>query len=87
MQDAGRIDAVQDHVHDRHHVGERLLLLAVEGSFLKRPEVAAGEAGFRLQVIEGLAEEAGRAAGAVVDAFANLRPTPCTMARMSGRGV
>ncbi len=35
----GRFDAVQDHVHDRDDVGERLLLLAVEGALLERLEV------------------------------------------------
>jgi hypothetical protein len=30
------LDAVQDHVHDRNDVGERLLLLAVEGAGLER---------------------------------------------------
>ncbi len=36
VDDIRRVDAVQDHVHDRDDVGERLLLLAVEGALLKR---------------------------------------------------
>ena len=72
MDDVRRLDAVQDHVHDAHDVGEALLLLAKEGSFLKR---LAGlrRVGLRQQVFEGLAEEARRAAGAIIDALADLR--------------
>ena len=39
VHDVGRFDAVQDHVHDRNHVGETLLLLAVEGALLKDAQI------------------------------------------------
>lgn len=41
----GRLDAVQDHVHDRDHVGEALLLLAVEGARLQRLQVGGAQVG------------------------------------------
>jgi hypothetical protein len=50
VDDVRRLDAVQDHVHDRDDVGERLLLLAVEGALLQGLEVLGGGAlglGFR----------------------------------------
>ena len=71
VDDVRRLDAMQDHVHDRDDVGEALLLLAVEGARLQRLEVV-GLGGLGAQVVEGLAQEAGRAAGAVVDALADL---------------
>jgi hypothetical protein len=77
---------VQDHVHDRDDVGQRLLFLAVEGALLKRLEVLAVSLGCG-EVVEGFAEEAGRAAGAVVDALADFGRDTLTMARISGRGV
>ena len=39
VDDVRRFDAVQDHVHDRDDVGQRLLFLAVERALLKRLEV------------------------------------------------
>ena len=41
VDDVRRLDAVQDHVHDRDDVGERLLFLAVEGALLERLDVLA----------------------------------------------
>ena len=71
VDDVRRFDAVQDHVHDRNHIGQRLLFLAVEAAFLQRLEVVGGQLGLAAQVVEGFAEKAGRAAGAVVNAFAD----------------
>ena len=73
VDDVGRFDAMQDHVHDRDDVGEGLLLLAIEGAGLERGEVLGGKVAFRFQVIERFAEEAGRAAGPVIDPFADAR--------------
>ena len=67
------LDAAQDHVHDPDDIGQRLLLLGVEGAGLQRFEVGRGQAWSAAQVVEGLAQKAGRAAGAVIDALANLR--------------
>jgi hypothetical protein len=72
VADAGRLDPVQDHVHDAEDVGERLLLLPVEGPALERVPFRGGEV-VAAQVLPGLAEEARRAAGAVVDRLADLR--------------
>ena len=35
VDDVGRFHAVQDQVHDRNHVGEAFLFLAVEGALLQ----------------------------------------------------
>ena len=70
VDDVGRFDAVQDHVHDRDHVGQRLLFLAVEAALLQRLEVGGGERA-AFQVVEGFAKKAGRPAGAVVNALAD----------------
>jgi len=35
VDDVGRLNAMQDHVHDRDDVGERFLFLAVERAFLE----------------------------------------------------
>ena len=80
MQDVRGLDAVQDQVHDRDDIGQRLLLLAVQGLFLKRLDVAGGELAAGLQEVERLAEKARRATSAVVDGT-------WTMVRMSERGV
>jgi hypothetical protein len=53
----GRVDAVQDHVHYRDDVRERLLLLAVEGAHLQRLELARAQLPFP-EVIVRFAEEA-----------------------------
>jgi hypothetical protein len=71
VDDVGRLDAVQNHVHDRDDVGERLLLLAVEGAFLENLVVFGGEAGLRFHIVERLAQEAGRADGVIGDLFAD----------------
>ena len=73
VEDVGRFDAVQDHVHDRDDVGEGLLFLAVEGALLKEAVLRGGALRIGLpQIIERLAEEARRADRAVVDALADL---------------
>ncbi len=41
VNDVGRFDAVQDHVHDGDDVGETFLFLAVEGAFLQRLQVSS----------------------------------------------
>jgi hypothetical protein len=43
VQQIGRFDAVQDHVHDPNHVGKRLLFLAVEGPLVERVHIVGGE--------------------------------------------
>ena len=43
VDDVRRLDAVQDHVHDRDDVGEGLLFLAVKGPGLEGGEVLGGE--------------------------------------------
>ncbi len=74
VDDVRRFDPVQDHVHDADDVGEGLLFLAVEGAFLKGAVLRGGALGVRLpEVVEGFAEEAHRAAGTVINAFAQLR--------------
>ena len=74
MNDVGRFDAVQDHVHDRDHVSEGLLFLPVEGALLQGAVLGGGALGvLGAQVIEGFAEEAGRANGGVADSLAKLR--------------
>ena len=52
VDDVGRFDAVQDHVHDGNHVGQRLFLFAVEGSFLESFEVFGGKIVFGFHVIK-----------------------------------
>ena len=74
VDDVGRFDAVQDHVHDRDDVGEGLLFLPVEGALLQGAVLGGGALGvLGAEVIEGLAEEAGRADGGVADGLAELR--------------
>jgi len=63
---------MQDHVHDGDDVGEALLLLAVEGLLLKCLDIL-GRGRFLAQIVEGLAQKAGRTAGPVIDALADLR--------------
>src|ERR1019366_1043596 len=74
VDDVGRIDAMQDHVHDGDDVGQRLLLLAVKSAGLERAEFPGSERGLGLHEIERLAQEARRTHGAIVDAFADLGP-------------
>jgi hypothetical protein len=73
VDDVRRLDAVQDHVHDRDHVGERLLLFPIESLFLQRLEILCREVALGGQIVERFAEEARRSAGAVIDALADLR--------------
>ena len=71
VNDVGRFDAVQDHVHDRDDVGEGLLFLPVEGALLQGAILRGGALGvLGAEVIEGFAEEAGRADGGVADGLA-----------------
>ncbi len=72
MADIGRIDAVQDQVHHAQHVGQRFLLLAVEGLALQRVPLGGGEV-VAAQVVPCLAQEPGRTAGAVINGLADLR--------------
>ncbi len=72
MDDVGRLYAMKDHVHDGDDIGQRLLLLAVKGARLQCFEIAGGQTGKALHVVEGFTQEARRAAGSIVDAFANL---------------
>jgi len=68
----GRLDAMQDHVHDRDDVREGLLLLAVESALLKDAVLRGSALGVGvLQVIERLAQEARRADRAIVDALSD----------------
>jgi hypothetical protein len=63
---------VQDHVHDADDVGEGFLLLAVEGALLKRLEVL-GRKPRLVEIVVRFAQEARRAAGAVVDSLTDGR--------------
>ena len=72
MHDVRRFDAVQDHVHDRNHIGKRLLFFTVKGALLKRSKIVCCQALLAPKIVERFAEEARRAAGAVIDTFANL---------------
>ena len=73
VDDVWGLDAVQDHVHDRDDVGERLLLLPVEGALLERLHFLGRQTLLRTQVVKGLAKEAGRADGAITDALPDMR--------------
>ena len=71
VDDVGRLDAVQDHVHDRDDVGEGLLFLPVEGALLQGAVLGGGALGvLGAEVIERLAEEARRADGGIADGLA-----------------
>jgi len=73
VDDVWGLDAVQDHVHDRDDVGERLLLLPVEGALLERLHFLGRQTLLRTQVVKGLAKEAGRADDAITDALPDMR--------------
>ncbi len=73
MDDVRRLDAVQDHVHDRDHVGEALLFLAVEGAHLQGFKVSRAERGLGGEIVIGFAQEASRAAGTIIDALTDFR--------------
>ena len=64
---------MQDHVHDRDDVSERLLLLAEESAPLKRLYILRRQARLCSKVLERFAEEPGRADHAVVNALADTR--------------
>ena len=49
VDDVRRLDAVQDHVHDRDDVGEGLLFLAVEGALLEGAVLGGGALGVALR--------------------------------------
>ena len=73
VNDVRRLDAVQDHVHDRDHVGEGLLFLPVESALLQGAILGGGALGILgAEVIKGFAEEAGRTDGRVADRLAQL---------------
>ncbi len=63
---------MQDHVHDRDYISQRLLFLAVEGAGLQDVVVAGGEVALSRQVVECLAQEARRTDRAVINAFADF---------------
>jgi hypothetical protein len=71
VNDVGRLDAVQDHVHDRNHVGQALLFLAVEGLGLQCGQVGCFGC-LRAEVLKSLAQETGGSTRTVVNALANL---------------
>jgi hypothetical protein len=72
VDDIGRLDAVQYHVHDGDDVGEGLLFLAVERALLKRLYVLRRKTRLRSKVLKRFAKESRRADRAVVYLFANL---------------
>ena len=71
VDDVGGLDAVQDHVHDRYHVGQRLLFLAEKVGGLQRGAVLSGQVAPRFQELEGFAEEAGGPDRAIIQALAD----------------
>ena len=74
VNDIGRLDAVQDHIHDRDHVGEGLLFLPVESALLQGAILGGGALGvLGAEVIEGFAEEASRADSGIADRLPELR--------------
>ena len=73
VDDVGRVNAMQDHVHDGDDIGEALFLLAVKSALLQPLQIADRKPFLGAQIIEALAQEARRAAGAVVNLFADLR--------------
>ena len=74
VNDVRRFDAVQDHVHDRDHVGEGLLFLPVEAALLQGAILGGRALGILgAEVIEGFAEEASRTDCGIADRLAQLR--------------
>ena len=74
VDDVRRLDAMQDHVHDRDDVGEGLLFLAVEGASLEacvRSLVVSLPVAFRYS--NASQRKPAEPTGAVVDAVADLR--------------
>lgn len=79
MEDIGRLDPVQDQVHDGDDVGQALLFLAKERASFQRLQLGRAQLGWFAvpgiaEIIMGLAEEARRAAGPVIHGFADARP-------------
>ena len=73
MDDIGRFDAVQDHVHDRDDVGEGLLFLSVESALLQGAVLRCGALGaLAAEVIEGFAKKARGSNGRVADRLTEL---------------
>lgn len=70
VDDVGRLDPVQDHVHNRNHIGERFLFLAVEGFGLQGFQVRRGQITLTHIVIR-LAQEASGTDRAIIDRLAN----------------
>jgi hypothetical protein len=64
---------MQDHVYDGAHIGERLLLFAIEGARLQRFQILRTQIAFGEQVVVGFAQEACRAARAIINLLADLR--------------
>ena len=56
MDDVRSLNAMQDHVHDRDDVGERLLFFAIERLGLQRVELTGAEVAFA-QVVIALTEK------------------------------
>src|SRR5205823_2632200 len=74
MDDVGRLNAVEDHVHYPDDVGKGLLFLSVEGALLK--EAVLGDSAFGIgpfEVFECLTQESCGTDGTVGDGFAKLR--------------
>ncbi|MCK9215490.1 MAG: hypothetical protein M0P52_13750 [Rhodoferax sp.] len=71
VDDVGGLDAMQDHVHDRNHIGQALFLFAVKGASLQRVLVGGGQARLLAEVVKGFAQKARRAASAIVNALAD----------------
>ena len=71
-QKVWRGDAMQDHVHQADDIGERGLLLAVEGPAFQRLQIGGGfDVG--AQIVEGFAQKSRRPCRTVIDGFARLR--------------
>ncbi len=51
MDDVGRIDAMQNHVHDGNDIGQALLLLAVKGLGLQGFQLAGGQIAFAQVIV------------------------------------
>ena len=74
VDDIGRLNAVQDHIHDRDDIGEGLLFLSVEGALLQGAVLRGGALGvLAAEVIEGFAKEACGSNSGVADRLTKLR--------------
>ena len=71
--DVGRLQSVQDAVHLRGDVGERLHFAAVEGMLLQGLPLVGGVRAVFVHVVERLADEPRRSACVVVELLAELR--------------